>query len=208
MKRIDITGKNYGRLTVLKFSHVTKGNAFWLCKCECGNIKNMRYAGLSSGKAKSCGCLKKELSIMRLTTHGLTNSPEYSIHWNMISRCANEKNKAYQNYGGRGISVCKEWLESFECFYADMGARPTAGHSLDRIDVNGNYEPSNCRWATKSEQMSNMRSNRFISIDGETKILSEWSKISGVLPDTIAYRLDKNWDTRKAVFQPVRGKPA
>lgn len=206
MRRVNIAGKSYGRLTAIEFSHNSRGNAQWLCECVCGNKKTIAYSSLYMGYAKSCGCLKREETIKRFTTHGLTYSPEYYIHGSMIDRCKNNKNKAYKSYGGRGIRVCERWA-TFDNFIEDMGRRPSSLYSIDRIDVNGDYCLENCRWATKQEQMANMRRNRNIDIDGEIKTLSQWAAISGILSDTIAYRLNNGWSVKDAVFKAPRGKP-
>lgn len=157
----DLTGKRFGRLIVLSRSENDKhGHSRWECKCECGKIRVINSGSLLSIKTKSCGCLRDEKVISRRTTHG--HSLKGKIHplflnWiAMRQRCNNDKNKAYKDYGGRGIKVCERWNE-FENFLEDMGEKPSNLHSIDRIDVNGNYEPSNCRWATTIEQGRNKR---------------------------------------------------
>lgn len=155
----DETGKQYGRLTVLeiwpeRYHHRTA----FKCLCECGTVKIVPGYVLREGLTRSCGCLSRETS----RTHGCSGptgrrTSEYGIWAAMIQRCENEKNAAYHNYGGRGIRICESWRGSFEAFLADMGKRPSERHSIDRINVNGNYEPSNCRWATTIEQGRNTR---------------------------------------------------
>lgn len=150
----DLVGKTFGRLIVINRAPNNKtGQAYWYCECECGSMKKVRGTHLTSGRVTSCGCLVKELK----TTHGMHGTPEYKAYYNMIKRCEYEGDNRYADYGGRGIKVCTEWRNSFEKFLADMGARPSNRHSIDRIDVDGDYEPSNCRWATIEEQERNKR---------------------------------------------------
>lgn len=162
-KRIDITGQKFGRLTAIKLDSADPGQVSrWLFKCECGNERVIRIDSVTTGNAQSCGCYKKECAIANgqktpKKTHGLYKSREYRAWVALINRCENPRNADYSKYGGRGISVCARWRHNFTDFYTDMGQRPSANHSIDRIDVNGNYEPSNCRWATKSEQQKNKR---------------------------------------------------
>lgn len=190
--KIDITGKTYNKLTAIRFATRKKNVIHWLFKCECGNEKVLNKYRVTSGYTRSCGCLmnarRKEFA-KEHTTHGLSGRknrpPEYSI-WNGIKqRCLNTKSISYKSYGGRGIKVCDRWKKSFPNFLEDMGKRPTNKHSIDRINNNGNYEPSNCRWATIKEQTRNTRTNRLITIKGETKCLSEWVEFLGLLPKDV-----------------------
>jgi len=140
------------------------------------------------------------------TTHGhaVVLSPEYRVWRSMKSRCSNSRNDSYADYGGRGISVCERWVVSFEAFLQDMGSRPSLKHSIDRIDNEGNYEPGNCRWATKREQANNCRSNRTIYIDGERLTVAQWARKMGVRPCVITNRLRRGWDEKQAVLTPRR----
>ena len=133
-----------------------KKNRRVIAQCECGTIKEVLYTYIKNGRSKSCGCEQRNVWKTINTKHNKTKTAEYRTWCNMKTRCYNPKYKQWKDYGGRGIKVCKEWLESFEQFYIDMGPRPF-GKTLDRIDVNGNYEPSNCRWATSTEQNQNKR---------------------------------------------------
>lgn len=135
-------------------------------------------------------------------THGRTKTPAHRVWANMNQRCGNPNNVGYRLYGGRGIRVCDRWRESFAAFLEDMGERPSLGHSLDRIDVNGNYEPENCRWATRIEQMRNKRTNARITIGGVTKCIAEWALESPVTDSAIVHRLEDGWSPAEAVFYP------
>lgn len=196
-KRIDITGKRFGRLVAVEYVGQGKGS-LWRCVCDCGNecIKPIKL--LNRGAVKSCGCLQKDFNhergkaIAELKCRSvsrkfrekhqqITTHPLYRIWYGIISRCNNPDIPAYPNYGGRGIKVCDRWSGDlgFENFVNDMGERPSKNHSIDRIDVNGNYEPSNCRWATQKEQCNNTRRSVFLTHDGRTQTLKQWCEELG-----------------------------
>ena len=157
---MDMSGQKFHWLTVIKRADNDKyGQAMWLCACDCGAKSAVRGSLLRRGNTKSCGCWNSVSLANLKRTHAMRYSPEYSSWRNMKNRCLNKNVDAFKYYGGRGITVCDRWLESFENFYEDMGLRPTPEHSIDRLDSNGNYEPSNCKWSTKKEQMRNTRVN-------------------------------------------------
>lgn len=163
-----MTGVRFGRLVSIKQVGSRRGKALWLCQCDCGNTVEIVGQRIRRGMTRSCGCLQKEEASAKRLRHGATqrNSrwPEWGIYRAMINRCHREKTHNFHNYGGRGIVVCDRWRfgdansSGFECFIADMGRRPAPELSIDRKDHDGNYEPSNCRWATSSEQRKNQRS--------------------------------------------------
>ena len=157
----DLTGQTFGRWVVIsRGSDDPSGRAYWNCLCECGTEKLVRVGHLRGGLTQSCGCRRAEVAAQTHTTHGMRWSPEYSVWSGMKRRCFNPNEQNYAYYGGRGITICPEWAESFETFYRDMGPRPSDDLSIDRIDVDGNYEPGNCRWATATEQSSNQRRSK------------------------------------------------
>lgn len=181
----------------------------WHCRCDCGNEAIVRSDNLLRGATRSCGCYRLETVKRVSTKHGhardYTPTPEHRAWSSMISRCENPFHKSYPSYGGRGISVCERW-KRFENFIQDLGPRPSKDYSVERIDNNGNYEPSNVKWATRLEQMSNLRTNRWITAQGHTLHLQEWSRRTGIPKGTLWRRLHKGWSEERAICTPLRPK--
>jgi len=205
---IDLTGKTFNRLTVLGLTdRKTKAGLLWSCKCVCGNVVEVETSRLNNKNVKSCGCLKRETckEFGEAKIHGFYGQPWYQSWKSMIERCTKMESSNYHNYGGRGIFVCERWLTSPENFLADMGI-PPEGTSLDRIDVNGNYESGNCRWATRQEQNSNKRVNVFLTHGGMTKTRTEWSRITGLSISTLVTRKLSGWSDSDALTTPVHKK--
>ena len=195
IKFIDLTGKIFGRLKVIRLSSKTEyGKYIWECLCECGNTINVLGDNLKKGQI-SCGCYKTEYLKESRTIHGLSKTKLYSVWNSMKDRCYREGCEMYKYYGGRGIIVCDEWRKNYKEFYDwAMSSGYTAGLSIDRIDNNGNYEPVNCRWVTAEQQANNTRANRYITVNGITKTLSQWVKLLRIDYSTFYRRKDRGFD--------------
>lgn len=197
----DHTGRRFGRLVVLAMverGERPENNHLLRLRCDCGRVVDRRIKLVRSGKTSSCGCFAREVITARNSTHGLSRSKrrEYRSWKDMRARCSNPNDADYADYGGRGIAVCERWSD-FALFYADMGDRPDAT-TLDRIDVNGPYEPGNCRWASAKAQANNKRSNRLITIGGDTKTLQQWCDQFGIEPSVVRYRLRAGYSPEAA----------
>lgn len=168
--------QRFGSLvTVRDVGRSADGHRLWLCACDCGTECTRQTNNLRSAGYKSCGCAQRELR----SKHGMRNSPEYTSWQAMKARCRNPTDKDYPRYGGRGISICHEWVDSFEAFFADMGRRPS-GMTLERIDTNGNYEPGNCEWATPTEQARNRRRSVYVQWKGRRAHLADVAEELGI----------------------------
>lgn len=198
----DLTGQTFERLTVLKRAENTNaGRARWHCKCDCGNETISRGGDLRSGGSTSCGCLTKErvaqANTRTKTTHGMWKTPEYTIWGGIKNRCNNPKDKDYDKYGGRGISMSSEWENSFSTFMRDMGTRTSKTHTVERIDNNGDYCKSNCKWATRKEQANNRRNSQYVEYQGKTFTISQFSRRLGVKDYIVRYRIGLGWSTER-----------
>lgn len=180
IRRLNYEGMKFGRLTVIcRDGKNRQGNYYWKCLCDCGSIVR-KIIGTGKKNAHSCGCLLKENLVKRCKTHGDTKSKEYRAWRDARRRCTNPKDRQWKDWGGRGIKVCNEWLNSYETFLADMGRCPSPDYTLDRIDTNEDYSLTNCRWASRYTQARNKRNNHTISFNGETRVATDWAAILGV----------------------------
>jgi hypothetical protein len=212
VKLIDLCGQRFGRLLVLARAPNRGRRVSWCCRCDCGKTITVTTLHLRGGDTQSCGCRAADVSRANIqiahaanTAHGHCvggYTPTYRSWANMRSRCENSGVKEYADYGGRGIRVCTRW-QSFENFLLDMGERP-ADLTLDRVDNNGNYEPRNCRWATRRTQQNNRRRNSRLTFAGETLSLSEWSRRTSIPLSTLRGRLRLRWTAEQALSKPVR----
>jgi len=207
MKKLELTGKKFGRLTVLHEVEDKRRSTYWLCSCECGSQKVICGCSLTRGHTFSCGCYKKDRGIEANTTHGHarmgTSTPTYKTWQSMKYRCMLPTDPSYKDYGGRGISVCERWATSFENFLLDMGERP-AGTTLDRIDNESGYSVENCRWATIKEQMNNTSKNRFVTYRGTRLTISQLAEQVGMKPTALHRRISLGWDIEDAVTLPFQ----
>lgn len=157
MRATDLVGRVFGELTVTSLTVSSGTKRKWLCRCSCGKRTSVVGSNLTTGNTRSCGHVRSEVTKARSIRHGMTRTAEYRAWLQLIQRCTVPQNPKYPSYGGRGIRVCDRWRNSFEAFLSDMGKRPSPDLSIDRINNDGNYEPGNCRWATRSQQARNTR---------------------------------------------------
>lgn len=201
----DLTGKRFGMLIAIERVGTRNTFSLWRCKCDCGNETDVKSASLINGHTKSCGCFNSQLSKERLTTHGMRKTKIYGVWSAMKRRCANKNTKAYHNYGGRGITVCDEWQEftSFYNWVKVSGYNDTL--TIDRIDNEKEYSPSNCRWVSRKVQANNTRVNVWYEYNGQKKTLSQWSDVCGISYGTLESRLHKcRWSFKKSLETPIR----
>lgn len=215
MAKRDIVGTTFGRLLVLSEAPSMadsrgKKQGMVIASCSCGASVVIRRNALITGNTRSCGCLQREETSARHTRHGHSrpgrSTPEVVAWHAMKQRCYYTQNINYKSYGGRGIRMCDRWLHSFESFLEDMGPRPSPQHSIDRIDTNGHYEPANCRWATRTTQQRNTTRNRWLTLDGITRSMAEWTELRGWGRSVIESRLARGWSVERAITVPLQSK--
>jgi hypothetical protein len=194
-------GDQFGRLTVLADKGMCKRQRIYECGCTCGSVVDVGSRLLKTGRTKSCGCLRRETTREVHTKHGRTGSGEHNSWLQMMKRCTDPSSHLWKHYGGRGIKVCERWKEA-KNFMEDMGPRP-AGHSIERIDVDRDYELANCKWATQAEQALNTRRTVRLTVDGHTKTALEWSQISGVPVENIRERHKRGWNDKRSVTEAL-----
>lgn len=201
---MDISGQRVDRWLILGKAPNRGTIRYWLCRCDCGTERAVRQGSLRTGKSRSCGCHKSDVTSARNRRHGADRTPEHRAWVGAKQRCYRVNSQDYKDYGARGIRMADEWRDNFAQFLADMGPKPTPAHSLDRINTHGHYEPGNCRWATATEQAMNTRRNRRVTVGDRTLTYLEWSRETGLSPGILKYRFEAGWDPKRALTTPVR----
>lgn len=204
---IDLIGRRFERLIVLyKVDDAPSKPVRWMCRCDCGVETIVHSSSLRTGRTKSCGCLSREVTTKRNTKHGQAKRgatrPEYAVWNTMKQRCTNPNTEYWEDYGGRGIVVCSQWMESFEVFLKDVGSSPGRRYSLERKDNSKGYEPDNVVWATRIEQARNTRANHVITFNGKTQCVAAWAEELS-LGKALQARLDLGWSNEKALTTPI-----
>ena len=205
----DLLNKEFGALKVIQKleSRITKSNKrrmYWLCLCNCGNTIELSTTDLTCGDYNSCGCRRGKYKHGHAKKKNITS--EYTSWQHMLRRCDNPNDTFYSNYGGRGIKVCDEWKNSFETFLKDMGPKPNQYYTIDRIDSNGDYCPNNTRWVSRKEQQRNLRRNRYLTINGITKLLIDWSREYNIHYATLTHRANLGWTDNDLLKKPRGSK--
>ena len=207
VKRLE--NLKFGRLTAIKEVGRTKsGGALWVCKCDCGGEKVVSSDGLRSGRTQSCGCIKREQNVEMFTTHGEHGTPLHRLWAGIKNRCYNPNEPKYVHYGARGIKVCPEWETNYPAFRDWCLANGySKGLTIERIDVDGDYSPTNCVFATQKTQQNNRRNNHRITYKGETKTLAQWADYLGMTYKMLEHRINRGWGIEDAFTIPKGGKP-
>lgn len=205
---IDRTGEIYLRLTVIGYAGKLGKSGkiqMWWCECECGNVKKVSQGNLKTGHIQSCGCLRDEKIGALNRTHGMANHPAYNVWLNMRRRCHDTAYPKYQSYGARGITVCERWRTSFENFLEDMGERPSLKHSIERLDNNGNYEPTNCIWTDDLlVQANNTRSNHLLVLNDKSQTIAQWARELEMPYSTLMARIRRGWSDERTLTTPLQ----
>lgn len=206
-RKTDISGRRFGRWTVLSRAYPLKNRqSQWLCRCDCGTQALVMRRGLMRGTSQSCGCLRNEMAALRVFEHGLTHHKLFNVWKNMMSRCYRRTDTAFSRYGGRGIKVCQRWHD-IRLFVADNEHLALPGLTLDRRNNDGDYTPDNTRWATRTTQALNRRSNVRITYAGKTQTIFEWAREIGIRPRTLWYRIQvQKWSIERAITIPVSSR--
>jgi hypothetical protein len=204
----NITGQRFGRLVAVEPTGLNAhGKTIWLCKCDCGEFARVLGSNLRHGGTRSCGCLIREGISTRNMTHGMTGTKIHRIWRGILTRCTNPNSVHYSDYGGRGITVCDEWRQDFQAFYAYVSGLPdyaAKGYQIDRIDNDGIYEPGNVRWASMKQQARNRRSNVMVTFNGKTQSLTDWAEEIGIPFDTLRGRFRRGWSVKRTLTAPVQ----
>lgn len=199
-KAIDMIGIRCGRLLVVsRAANYASGKARFVCLCDCGTSTIVGGHALRSAETKSCGCWRIEMPSLLFTTHGMSCSSEHRIWCHIKTRCYNPRNQFFARYGGRGISMCPTWVESFETFYRDMGPRPSSQHSIDRVNNDGNYQLDNCRWGTHQQQSDNRSVVKRVTFDGVTDTMAGWARRTGIPYMKLRRRIVDGWPPWRAL---------
>jgi hypothetical protein len=202
-----IIGKKFHRLEVIAFAgRRERGRMWFTCRCQCGSERDYPYQHLRKSATKSCGCHSREMVVRRNTTHGKSKTPEYRTWKGMISRCYNKNNKSYKHYGGRGITVCREWRRSFLAFLKSVGPVPKDGGywMIERIRNDEGYKPDNCKWAKYKEQARNRRNNKIVEFEGKTWVFVALCEHFGISRSAVENRLRYGWTLEHALKVPVK----
>lgn len=202
--KTDLTGQRFERLTALRKHDRCNQGWRYFCRCDCGETIVVIGANLKRGHTKSCGCLRSEMVAAKNFVHGHSGTQAYETWCQIKKRCSRPNAVHFDRYGGRGITMCKRWRDSFEAFLADMGEPPSPRHSIDRINNDGNYEPRNCRWSLPLVQMNNTSRNRYYTRGGETLTVAEWCRALKLSHATVRMRLHRGWTIEDALTRPLR----
>lgn len=207
MKIENLINQKFNKLLVLRRLPNQGKKVMWECKCDCGNLTQVLTSNLKCGRTKSCGCLRINKLVSRSTTHNQRHTKLYEVWKTMKQRCFNPNCDSYKNYGARGITIYSDWKDNFNSFYEwSISNGYQDGLTIDRIDFNGNYEPSNCRWVDRLTQANNTRTNVFIEFNNEVHTIAEWSRIYNIKQSVLSDRLRRGWSIEKSLTSPIKQK--